>query len=180
MSAERFRPGNRFSDLVSVAAAAVEWQGLSRDEQELVVVEDGLPYLAGVPDLADRAEAIAEAAGRRLISGFTHTEDGAELPIGRMRLHRDSLDAWLKKADRRRPIAQNQPDVPASTPASEQLLRLNEVVERLGISRSTLYRWIDAAEFEGAHFDKPARWRRSYVDAFLARQPAADSAADDI
>jgi len=177
MSSERFVPANRFSDVLSVAAAAVQWQGLSREEQEKVVVEDGLPYLTGVPDLADRAEAIAEAAARRSILGFTHTEDGEPLPVGRMRLYRDSVDAWVKKADRRHSASPPPPAEPSS-PQAEQLLRLNEVVDRLGIGRSTLYRWIDAGAFEKSHFDKPARWRRSYVDSFIA--PQADEKTDDI
>lgn len=177
MAAERFVPGNRFSDVVSVAAAAVEWQGLSPAEQDLVVVEEGIPYLAGVPDLSSRAEAIADAAERRAIVGFTHSEDGYSLPVGRMRLYRDSVDTWVKKSDRRRPAGPPASAEPSNA-APEQLLRLKDVLDRLGIGRSTLYRWMDAGDFERPHFDQPARWRRSYLDSFTA--PKNEVKPDDI
>lgn len=167
MATETFKPANRFSDLVSVAAAAVEWQGLSREEQDLVVVEDGLPFLAGVPDLTARAEAIAEAAERRAIAGMTHTEDGDSLPIGNMRLYRESLDGWISRVRRRLP-----PEMPVSpkesTQPSDELLRLPEVAARLGITRSTLYRWMDSGKLQRPHAEEPPRWRASYIDAIVA------------
>ena len=56
----------------------------------------------------------------------------------------------------------------AGTPQiEEQLLRLNDVLEILGIGRSTLYRRIEAKQFEKAHFENPARWRKSYVLALM-------------
>lgn len=60
MATVQYRPGNRFSDRVNIADAAVDWQGLSPQERKLVVVEDGLPSLAGTPELRERAEALLE------------------------------------------------------------------------------------------------------------------------
>lgn len=168
MATDTFKPGNRFSDVVSVAAAAVEWQGLSREEQDLVVVEDGIPFLAGVPDLTDRAEAIAEAAERRAIVGLTHTEDGNPLPVARMRLYRDSVDAWVAKSRRRLPP--ELPRQPAGSPPPDELLRVSEVTTRLGIKRSTLYRWLESGKLDRAHAQDPPRWRASYIEALVAGQ----------
>ena len=51
----QYKKANKFSDRLSVAQAAVEWQKLTPAQQELVVVEGGIPYLAGVPELTERA-----------------------------------------------------------------------------------------------------------------------------
>ena len=92
-----YKKANKFSDRLTVAQAAVEWHGLPPAQQELVVVEDGIPYLAGVPELSERAEAIADAADRRNISGLTHNEDGAPLPVANMSLDKESVIAWTSK-----------------------------------------------------------------------------------
>ncbi len=167
--ANQYKKANKFSDQLTVAQAAVEWQSLSREQQELVIVEDGIPYLAGVPELTERAEALANAAGRRKITGLTHTEDGAPLPLRNVILDRESVRAWTAKVQASLP-----PELPevktknAGTPqVEEQLLRLNDVLEILGIGRSTLYRRIEAKQFDKAHFENPARWRKSYVLALM-------------
>lgn len=172
-----YKKANKFSDRVTVAQAAVEWHGLSPEQQELVVVEDGIPFLAGAPALAERAEAIADAAERRKITGLTHTEDGATLPTSAMILDRDSVHCWTSKVQSWLP-----PELPVAitSPASEphveeQLLRLNEVLAMLGIGRSTLYRRIDAQQFEKAHFENPARWRKSYVLSVIKGSANADN-----
>jgi hypothetical protein len=76
MATMEYRPGNKFVDRITVADAAVQWQGLTLEQCELVVVEDGIPFLAGTPDLRDRAEALVNAAQRGKIGGLTHSEDG--------------------------------------------------------------------------------------------------------
>ena len=175
----QYKKANKFSDRVSVAQAAVEWHGLSLALQELVVIEDGIPYLAGVPDLTDRAEAIAEAADRRKISGFTHNEDGATLPVSLMALDRESVRAWTSKAQSRLPP---EPPVhePTDTqqeqlPVQEQLLRLKDVLEMLGVGRSTLYRRIEANLFDKAHFENPNRWKKSYVLAMMQKTESSET-----
>lgn len=175
--AEPFKPGNRFSEVVSIAAAAVEWQGLPQAQQDLVVVEDGLPYLAGAPDLTQRAEALLEAAERRVIKGYTHTEDGEPLPAENIKLFRDSLEAWIAKTRKRLPPEMaSAPAVPVAT-GVDTLLRVEEVMARLGISRTTFYRWQRDGRIEKAHAESPPRWRSSYVAAVIAQ---ATHEMDDI
>jgi len=173
----QYKRANRFSDRVTVAQAAVEWQHLTREQQELVMVEDGIPYLAGVPELTERAEAIADAAERRKITGFTHTEDGAPLPLGDVILDRESVRAWTSKVQSWLP-----PELPVMTVADagkpqieDQLLRLKDVLALLGIGRSTLYRRIESNQFERAHFENPPRWRKSYVVAVLQGSGTGES-----
>lgn len=175
--ASPFKPGNPFSDVVSIAAAAVEWQGLTASQQELVVVDDGLPYLIGVPDLTQRGEAILEAAERRTITGFTHTEDGEPLSAENMKLYRDSLDAWIAKARKRLPPEMTNAITSSTVAKVDALLRVEDVVDRLGISRTTFYRWQRDGRIEKAHAENPPRWRSSYVSSLVAG-PAQDS--DDI
>lgn len=172
--ANQYKKANKFSDQLTVAQAAVEWQSLSREQQELVIVEDGIPYLAGVAELTERAEALANAAERRKITGLTHTEDGAPLPLRNVILDRESVRAWTSKVQASLP-----PELPASptenagTPQiAEQLLRLKDVLTVLGIGRSTLYRRIEAKQFERAHFESPARWRKSYVLSVMKNSDA--------
>lgn len=173
--AASFKPGNRFSDVVSVAAAAVEWQGLNSDQQRVVAIEDGLPYLDGVPDLTQRAEALLEAAERRAIEGYTHTEDGEPLSAAQMRLYRDSVDAWVAKARKRLP-----PELPshheavAAAGQEDTLLRVETVVERLGISRTSLYRWQREGRIDKPHAEHPPRWRSSYILTLIGREPEGE------
>lgn len=169
-----FKPSNRFSPRVSVAAAAVEWQGLSSAQQDLVTVEEGLPYLAGVPDLTLRAEALAEAAAMREISGLTHTEDGYARSLEHMMLDRVSVADYIKKTQSRLPPEMPLPRAPA-VPPTDKLLRVEEVLNRLGVSRSTFYRGLKAGKFEQAHVEDPPRWRASYIERLIA-DPASDDA----
>ena len=172
---EPFKPGNKFSDVVTIAAAAVEWQGLNSTQQDLVVVENGLPYLAGVPDLKERAEAILDAAERRTIKGFTHTEDGEPLSAENMKLYRDSLDAWIAKARKRLPPDMSSATAVPAVAEVDALLRVEDVVDRLGISRTTFYRWQRNGRIEMAHAENPPRWRSSYVASLIASTAARDS-----
>lgn len=168
-----YKKANKFSDRLTVAQAAVEWHGLPPAQQELVVVEDGIPYLAGVPELSERAEAIADAADRRKISGLTHNEDGAPLPVANMSLDKESVIAWTSKVQSWLPpelLGQSNAASAEQMPEQEQLLKINDVLQLLGIGRSTLYRRIEAKEFEKAHFENPSRWRKSYVLSFIMKK----------
>lgn len=176
MATTTFKPGNRFSPRVSVAAAAVEWQGLSSAQQDLVTVEEGLPYLTGVPDLTLRAEALAEAAAMREISGATHTEDGYARSAEHMLLDRVSVAAYVKKTQSWLPPERPQHQPPA--PPSDKLLRVEEVLNRLGVSRSTFYRGLKAGKFEQAHVEDPPRWRASYIERLVADPGANNEAAN--
>lgn len=161
--ANQYKRANKFSSRLSIAQAAVEWQQLPPEQQELVLIDDfGIPYLAGTPELTERAEAIAEAAERREIAGVTHNEDGYPFPATRMSLERESVAKWTAKASSRLPPTGPQPSSPKPVP--ERLVRVEEVCELLGISRSTLYRRIEAGQFESKHLDFPPRWRMTYVE----------------
>ena len=172
-----FKRANKFSDRFTVAQAAVEWQGLSAEQQELVTVSDGIPFLVGVPELTERAEAIADAAERKKIFGFTHNEDGDALPVQTIVLDRESARVWMKKIQ-----AQLPPELPSSRAATEhqepveQLLTQSEVLETLRISRSTLFRRIKENKLSKAHFENPARWRKSYVISVIE----ADDGSEEI
>lgn len=161
MNATPYQPANRFLDRLSISQAAVEWQCLTVEQQGLVVVDGGMPYLAGQPDLSDRAAALLDAAQRGLISGVVHNEDGYPLRADSMRLDRSSVRQFIERVD----LGHGQVAAPAES--EDSLLRLNDVAARLGISRATLYRRIEAGEIAQAHESDPPRWRKSYVDSLV-------------
>jgi hypothetical protein len=162
MNASTFKPANRFMDRVTVAQGAVEWQGLSGAQQSLVVVDDGLPFLAGLPELGERAAALLDAAQRGLITGLVQNEDGYPLRAEAMRLDRASVAAFITRVEAHsaKPTADD----------GETLLTEKEVLAALGgKGRSTLNRWIAAGRFEDAHVTSPRRaWRKGYVEAYKA------------
>ncbi len=162
---EKYTRGNRFSPYMSLAEAAVEWHGLSPEQQELVVVDDeGIPYLACVPELSDRALALKQAVYHRAIKGlFCYGEEQHFLPPPDWQLQRDSAAAWIAATDAR--LAAPTPPValpPAQEP--ERLLRESEVLDRLGIARPTLNRRRKAGSFPQPTHRNPNRWLLSVVD----------------
>lgn len=169
MATVQYTPGNRFSDRVNIADAAVNWQGLSSEEKELVVVEDGLPYLGGVPELRERAEALVSAAWRGKIVGLTHNEDGYDLPIERIMLQRESVEAYIAAVDKQIAINELRNSATAAEDL-DKLLRVEDVIKVLGFSRTTFYRRIAEGLIEPAHVDSPPRWRTSYVQSLLERK----------
>lgn len=169
--AEQYKPGNRFSARVTVAQAAVEWQALTQDQQNLTVVDDGMPFLVGVPDLTDRAEALVEAALDGRISGRSVNEDGYPLPRAAIRLDRTSVQGFVDELDER-----TQAD--AAGAGGDAFLRLNEVCKKLGLSRATVYRRLKEGSIEQAHVDAPPRWRQSYIESLVAN-PQSTAANDN-
>lgn len=176
MDCKPYRKGNRFSQYCSIADAAVEWQGLTDEQLELVLVdENGMPFLAGVPDLADRAEAILEAAQEQQISGYTHTEDGYPRRADRMQLSRDSVNAWMAKANTR--FATPPPEVAPHAQAIEPaFLTTAQVCKLLGWSRSKLVRKTKPK----GDFPAPTRpgtgggvnqWRTQVVQDYIDAKP---------
>jgi hypothetical protein len=173
MDCKPYSKGNRFSQYTTIADAAVEWQGLTPEQIELVVVnEDGLPYLAGVQDLTDRAEAILEAAQERQIGGHTHTEDGYARRASQMQLLRDSVNAWMAKANTR--IATPPPEVaPHASKSEPEYLTTTDVYKRLRWSRSKLLRNIDDKLFPApTHPDRAGnKWRTQVVQDYIDAHP---------
>lgn len=57
----------------------------------------------------------------------------------------------------------------------DRLLRLSEVMRRTGMSRSTIYRWMNEGLFPAALKVGPmaVRWREREVSAFMASRPRA-------
>lgn len=183
----QYRKGNRFTPTVGLAEAAVDWQGLSAEQQELVVIQDdGLPFLAGVPDLTERAEALLHAAQGKYIAGATHNEDGYPLHASRMALDRKSVAKWIAAAEGAAP-----PKVQASLAnESDDLVQIDEVCQILGIGRkpgggrSTLSKLRSEGRFPEPTHTNPLRWPRSMVlaarDALAKNKSPARPAEEDI
>lgn len=167
MAASQFTPSNPFSRFCSLTEAAILWHGLPADRQPLVTIaDDGLPYLAGVPDLTERAEAILEAIWHEEITLADPSHD--QHPVN-MHLLRDSATAWIAEANRRLALPVPVCAAPAPPPAEERLLTNDEVCLALSCSRSTLKRMRDAGKFP-----KPLllggrnRWPVSVIRGYIA------------
>jgi len=173
-----YQPGNQFSRYCSVADAAIEWQGLTADQLELVLVDEtGIPFLAGCPDLTNRANAIVEAVQEREIGGHTHTEDGYPRRPDKMMLSRDSVNAWMAKVTAR--VANPPPEVPLQqTQATPELLTTKEVEKRTGLSRSKIHRDIKTEDFPApTHPSKGGnRWSVQVIEEFIngGKKPAGE------
>lgn len=157
---KEFSRGNKFLPVVSIAEAAVDWQGLSDEQRKLVVVEDGLPYLAGVPELTERAEALLYAAHKRTISGLTHNEDGNPLNAARIQLDRVTARAFISLTTPVKPERRGAPD--------DVLIKAPDVCAMLGIALPTLNRKIAAGELPEPCATNPKRWRQSDIAAIIA------------
>lgn len=57
----------------------------------------------------------------------------------------------------------------------DRVLRLQELIDKLGLGRSTIYRMMDEGEFpRPIHLTRKAvGWRSSEIDAWLASRPVA-------
>lgn len=166
-----YKKGNRFSQYCSIADAAVEWQGLTEKQIELVLVDqNGMPFLADVQDLADRAEAILEAAQERKIEGHTHSEDGDPRLPHRMLLLRDSVYAWIAQANKRMSRAAPTSVMPQHDIKISELFSTEEICARLKCSRSTLIRKINCGDFPEATHPSPGgnKWLAEVVLDYMA------------
>ena len=165
---EKYKRSNKFSEQVTVAQAAVEGLGLSTEQQELVLLDEaGLPYLAGMPDLTELAEAIFDAASRKKIDGLVTNEDGYSLSASKMQLDMASVRDFFARIGVHQRTTHAEP-APAPVPTSERLVTLHELCDRLRISSRTLYRRIDAGTIEKPSHLNPNRWQESYVRSLLA------------
>lgn len=160
MNAKTYTPGNRFSDRLSIAQACVELLGLRPEQQELVVVDGGLPFLAGMPDLGDLAEALLDAAQRGKLTGSIFTEDGYPLRAEAVRLDRHSVLAFMPQS------AASAATWEAAPQADGRLLGVTEAADYVGISRSQFYRELKAGNIEPAQDGDNKRWRVSYLSTY--------------
>ena len=65
--------------------------------------------------------------------------------------------------------------MPAAIAPADQIMRVNDILARLNISRSTLCRWRRDGTIPEARQIGPGvvGWRRSVIDAWLADRPEA-------
>ncbi len=173
-----YKPGNKFSAYMSLADAAVVWQGLSPEQKELVIIDDdGLPFLAGVPDLCDRAAAILEAVHERRIAGYTFTEDGYPRHPSKMQLERESVNVWLLQANARHTAP--PPPVSATPAVQDRLLTIQEIIKIVGSSRSTLYRAMDRGDFPKPTHPGPVnKWQLSVINEYVSTKRSVLTAED--
>ncbi len=164
----QYAPGNRFAQRVTIADAAVAWQGLSTELQTNVVLNTrGLPELAGCQDLLERAEGILIAVQEGLISGAVHTEDGYPLLPAQMRLDRPSLATWIAAIEKNVGI-ETAKKLPQGEAPVEKLLEFKQLFPLLEMSASKLKRLIKSGTFPGPSYSGPNRWPASVVNEHLA------------
>lgn len=164
--------GNRFSAQVSIADAAVDWQGLDASQYAAITVDiDGLPSHPKYPELYDRAEAIYIAAEQGLIDGLVQNEDGFILPPRWMKLNRLAVAAFIAETEAR---LSKEPAPPLPTldavDVIEKLLTKAEVCEILNISSATLDRRRKESKFPEPTHVNPNRWRSSVVAKYITNQ----------
>lgn len=137
---------------MTLADAAVDWEGVTPAEYELIVIgDDGLPSMPDRPELRERAEAILTALEHGKISGMVNDMYGEDIHPRYMRLDRDSVAAWVKATDawlaEKEAAADAEPSPPLNLPMQQtrgdRLLTSAEVIAKLGFSLSTLKRKMD-------------------------------------
>lgn len=170
----------RFKQTFSIAEAACLWAGVPLDQLlGAAYLSPCVPLIVGRPDVAERAEALMEACNHRTIK-YTPTysgEDGPELVEKRV-IRKDDLIVWLKEnfsgADAK---LGGGPPPEAKKKAPEEvvkLISLKEVLERVSISKATLYRRLDEKTFPPPEFTGPNRWKLSTINEYIERTKAAD------
>lgn len=170
-----YKPGNRFLPRLTLADAAVQWQGIEPTRFNNISINDnGLPQLAGCPELLERAEALLVAAESGLISGLTTNEDGYPLAASLMRLDRGSVLTFTRKADElanapvrvRKSLVEDDKD---------KLLKEDAVLEEMQFSQSTLKRLRNRAEnpFPPPSLTNPNRWSQSQIAEWRAKEEIA-------
>ena len=164
-----YKRGNRYSDRISIADAAVDWQNLDAELRAKVVLDSrGLPVLQGCEDLLERAEGILIAASTSLISGFVKNEDGDPISPSHMQLDRASVASWIAGIEKKlNTEPAKNPLQGANSP--ERLLKLAEILERLNMSESTFKRRRKQGLFADPTHQNPYLWPESCVTAYLAR-----------
>lgn len=171
----------RFKQIFSIPEAACLWAGVHLDAlQGAAFISPGVPLIVGRPDVSERAQALMDACDHRAIkfSPVYASEEGPEL-VERRTIRKDDLVTWLKEnftgADAK--LGGGPPPEPKKAPEEViKLLTLKEVLERVGFSKPTLYRFLKEKSFPEPEFKGPNRWKQSTINDYIERKakPAAD------
>lgn len=163
----------KFKQYLTIPEAALVWEGAPLD---LLVgaafAAPGVPVIVGYPDVTARAEALIEATSQGALVECGRGDPDMRLPTPDKRIvARKSLMEWIQEywpdemPGARKAALLHTADVPQDSPAN--LLTTKQVYERLGISRATLNRRINAGEFPKHTHENPNRWLESLVDSYI-------------
>jgi predicted DNA-binding transcriptional regulator AlpA len=171
---EPYKPANRYSPNVSIAAAAIDWQQVSPALIATATVTAGIPSTVDAAiniELQEKIDAILEALKLKELQDVSRpTGPGSEFqsaaPTREILLSRTALAKWIGLAEARaQSLTQTKPAQTAAAVFAEfdELLNQKEVLARLKIGASTLQRWRDAGSFPEPTHTNPLRWPASAV-----------------
>lgn len=163
----------KFKQYLTIPEAALVWEGAPLD---LLVgaafAAPGVPVIVGYPDVTARAEALIEATSQGALVECGRGDPDMRLPTPDKRIvARKALMEWIQEywpdemPGARTAAPSPTADAPQDSPAN--LLTTKQVYERLGISRATLNRRINAGEFPKHTHENPNRWLESLVDSYI-------------
>lgn len=170
----------KFKQYLTIPEAALVWEGAPLD---LLVgaafAAPGVPVIVGYPDVTARAEALIEATSQGALVECGRSDPDMILPSPEKRIvARKALMDWIHEywPDE---MPGTRKAAPSSTPDGEQaspgnLLTTKQVYERLGISRATLNRRINAGEFPNHTHENPNRWPENLVDNYIKQSAKSE------
>lgn len=178
----KYERGNQYAEYVSLADAAVQWQSLTPEQKDSVLISDeGLPTLLNCPELHQRAEGILIAIQHGQIKGNVHNEDGYFYRPEHMKLDRQSVAAWIEKTDKRLELDKTEPMLDTdghSIGMLEKLLTKDEVCVAINVSRATLDRMRKKGVFPEHSHMNPNRWLASEVAAYITTKVISSASGD--
>lgn len=163
----------KFKQYLTIPEAALVWEGAPLD---LLVgaafAAPGIPVIVGHPDVTARAEALIEATSQGALVECGRSDPDMILPPPEKRIvARKALMDWIHEywpdempGSRKASISSTHDDELTSP---GKFLTTKLVYERLGISRATLNRRINAGEFPKHTLKNPNRWPESLVDSYI-------------
>lgn len=170
----------KFKQFLSIPEAALVWEGAPLDLLAgAAYAAPGVVVIVGYPDVTAKAEALIEATSHGTLVECGRADPDMPLPppdrrvVSRRALMDWIREYWPEELPGARHVAAAPSDV--SDPVSPgRLLTTREVYERLGISRATLNRRINAGEFPKPTHENPNRWPESLVDSYIRQPPGLD------
>lgn len=173
----------KYKQFLSIPEAAMVWSGLPLELlADAAYPSPGVPLIVGHPDVTARAEALVEATDYgTLMECGRYDPDMPLPPPERRKVARASLLAWIAKHwpdELPSPVRPGQAAAPAADPvvvqlpapdarAPEQLYTVPQILDRLAISRSQLYRLRDAGYFPEPTHDRPLRWTETALLSYI-------------